>query len=645
MSRIENEAEMLFRSIFHKTRKIEPAFTVGEKGAITDGHVDIYSSGYNAQTDHSLQDGSYVGRLPVQIRGKLAHKNRKLKSFKVKRSELENIKKIGGLVLLVATIDRKSHVAIDPYFVDLTGANAQHFLEQMTKTQDSKMVPVRPFPVDPEEVFEYVTHLNRRYRTGLPSIPNDTTMKNLDQIKVTLPYEVDLSKPQLFGGPGSSAILESIGYAQETQFIDAILQVTPASYTLSTLDNLSISCGGVEFDSCRRRRVNASTFEFYISPGIRLTFGPEGQRKARLRFQTSLSDVIKDQRFLAGVRNNDWILANGERWLLLDHPNKAIEQFIKPLPYLEDLERLCETFGVDPRLFKVGDLPHEQLESIKRVVLCLFYEAELDNAQGIPLRQSLKVNGDAIELLWIFEEANGKWVPVSFFDSSKFWCRASLNDGELIDGEPVQELVTPFEFFSAGELTRVLNLNPELLVNSYRRIESHRARELARATTSKLIRAADLRENRRREFLTMALELCRWLRKDSPSDCFLLLDEMQIKKRLGDLTTEDLHSLKQLWKDVGGRTVDEDAIQIEAAASILLGKLGGAEYLLGKMEEPARSTFENQPIAFLRTEASYEVGVPNNQSEWEKIENEINQEDYKRIAHLYNGKSVDLEHH
>ncbi|WP_296145984.1 hypothetical protein [uncultured Corynebacterium sp.] len=645
MSRIENEAEMLFRSIFHETRKIEPAFTVGEKGAITDGHVDIYNSGYNQQTDHSLRDGSYIGRLPVQIRGKLTHKNRRLKSFKVQRSELESIKKIGGLVLLVATIDRKSHVATDPYFADLTGANTQHFLEQMTKTQDSKMVPVKPFPVDPEQVFEYVTHLNRRYRSGLPTKPNDTIMENLDQIKVTLPYEFDLSKPQLFGGPGSSALLESIDHSQETRFIDAILQVTPASYTLSTLTNLSISCGGVEFVSCRRRRTNASTFEFYISPGIRLTFGPEGQKEARLRFQTSLYDSIKDQRFLAGVSKGDWILANGERWLLLDHPNKAIEEFTKPLPYLEDVERLCETFGVDPRLFKVGDLPHEQLESIKRVVLCLFYDAEFKNAQGIPLRQSLKVNGDVIELLWIFEEGNEKWVPVSFFDSSKFWCRAPLNDSEISDGEPVQELVTPFEFFSAEELTRVLNLNPELLVNSYRRIESHRAREFARATLSKLIRAADLRENRRREFLTMALELCRWLRKDSPSDCLLFLDEMQIKKRLGDLTTEDLQSLNQLWKDAGQRTSDEDALQIEAASSILLGKPGGAEYLLGKMEEQARATFESQPISFLRAQASYEIGMPNNQSEWGKVENEINQENYKRIAHLYNGKSVDLEHH
>lgn len=645
MSRIESEAEIFFRKICYETRRIEPEFTVGEKGAITDGHMDIYHSAYNGQTDHSLRDGSYIGRLPVQIKGKFAPRNRKLKSFKLKRSELENIYKIGGLVLLVATIDRKTHSPIDPYFADLTGVNAQHYLEQMTDQQGSMMVPVKSFPVDPAQVFQYVTHLNNRYRSGLPVYPNDEIMKDLDQIKVTLPYEVDLSTPQLFGGPGSSSILEMVDSAQETRIIDAIVQVTPASYALSTADDLTISCGGVQFDSGRRRRTSVNTFELYISPGIRLTFGLGKHSEVRLRSQTSLYDVIKDQRFLAGVLGRDWILANGERWLLLDNPTKAIEGVTAPLPYLEDLERLCETFGVDPKLFKVGDLPREQREAIKQVMLCLFYEAEFNNEHGIPLRQTLEVNGDVIELLWMFDEGIRRWAPISFFDSSKFWCRASLNDGEIDDDEPVYELVTPFEFFSAEELANVLNLNPEHLVSAYRRIESDRARELAIATISKLIRSADLREERRRELLTMALDLCRWLRKDDPSDSFLFLDEMQIKKRLGNLDTDDVEALKTFWKEVGKGAVDEHSLQLEAASSILLGNLEGAEYLMTKMKDRERSSFENKPIFYLKTPGTYEVGVPSNQSEWRKIENEIDHEDHKRIARFWRGRAVDLEHH
>jgi len=645
MSRIEDEAEMLFRSIFYETRKLEPAFKTGEKGPITDGHIDIYRSMYNTQTDHSLRDGSFIGRLPVQIKGKFAHKNRKLKSFKLDRSELENIIKIGGLVLLVASIDRKSHRPIDPYFADLTGANCEHFLAQMSRTQTKKSVPIKPFPTAPDEVVEYVNHLHRKYRVSLPRKPNGEDMRDLENLKVTLPYEIDWSRPQLFGGPGSSAILETIDTFRDTQAIDAILQVIPADYTLSSADSLTISCGGVQFDSCRRRRISTHTVEFYISPGIRLTLGRENQKNVRLRFQESLHDVIKDQRFLAGALNGEWIEANGERWLQLGNPAKAIENFTKPLPYLQDLERFCEVFGVDPRLFKVGDLPHEDLENIKKVVLCLFYEADFDNKQGIPLRQSLKVNGDAIEILWSFDEEVQRWVPTSFFDTSKFWCRAPLNGTDSSVDEPIYELVTPFEFFSAEDLTGVLNLNPEHLVSSYRRIESDRARELAQVTVSKLIAAADLRIDRRREFLSMALALCEWLRTYDPEDKFLILDQMQIKKRLGYINVDDGEYLRRLWKAAGDKRLGAYSLQIEAAASILLGKFEGLEYLLEKMEDGERSAFEAEPIFYLKSNPNYEVGVPDNRAEWQKIESEIDREDFDRIARFWLGKKTSYEHH
>ena len=645
MSRIESEVEILFRSILYETRKIEPSFTVGEKGAITDGHMDIYGSTYNGQTDHSLRNGSYVGRLPVQIKGKLASKNRRLKSFKLKRSELESIDKIGGLVLLVASIDRKSHKTLDPYFADLTGFNARHYLAQMSRTQAEKSVPLKPLPTDPEEVFGYVYHWHRRYRAGFPLSPNDKVMRDLDNIKITLPYDVDWSRPQLFGGPGSSAILETVDNAQETRTVDAILQITPTDYALSPTANLTISCGGVEFDSCRKRRISADSLEFYISPGIRLTFGPTKQNGVRLRFQKSLHDVVKDQKFLVGVLNGDWIMANGDRWLLLDSPVKTLEDFTKPLPYLEDLARLCATFGVDPRLFKVGDLPREEVEAIKQVILCLFYEASFENKQGIPLRQSLKVNGDVIELLWMFDEDAGRWLPISFFDSSKMWFRVPLEHEERIDVEAAYELVTPFEFFSAEELTKVLNLNPEHLVNAYKAVEGDRARQLADATVAKLINAADLCKNRRQEFLSMALDLCHWLKNEDSGSNHLILNEMQIKKRLGTLNTDDAQALTRIWKAAGDKSLGTDSLQIEAAASILLGKSDGADYLLEKMEDQERIAFESRPIYFLKSHTRYETGVPGNQDEWRKIARQIDQEDFDRIAHFRLGKNAEFEHH
>ena len=100
----------------------------------------------------------------------MAHRKR-LPSFELARSELENIKAVGGVVLLVASIPKDDPDQKTPYFADLTPSNVDSLLEQMPKTQSAKSVPLREFPMEIQDVYNYIKHLQQRQRKKALSTP------------------------------------------------------------------------------------------------------------------------------------------------------------------------------------------------------------------------------------------------------------------------------------------------------------------------------------------------------------------------------------------------------------------------------------------------------------------------------------------
>ena len=138
MSAIERKAVREFEELFDQTRYLEPSFTVGEKGKITDGCVHIFNSPHNQQGDHSLKNGNYVGRLDIQIKGKkLPKSGNPLRSFELTRDELENFERVGGVVLLVAGLPRTETAVPLLYYADLAQSNIRLIVDAMPKTQSA----------------------------------------------------------------------------------------------------------------------------------------------------------------------------------------------------------------------------------------------------------------------------------------------------------------------------------------------------------------------------------------------------------------------------------------------------------------------------------------------------------------------------
>lgn len=636
MGWIEREAVRWFGGVFDRTGRLEPEINEGEKGKITDGYVYVYTDLPNAQSDHSLRDGTFVGRVPVQVKGKeLSEADDTLHSFSLERHELENIAKVGGTVLLVAGLYGLDSHTPTLHYADLAPDNARYVLDQMKPGQQNRAVKLKPFPTEPEEIVSLFSVLQKRFSLRSVIDPNDDLMKSAKGLTVVTPGEVDYTRPQLFGGPGSSAIISVVQAGGEEQVINTILQVTPEEYGLIRNENLVVSCGDVQFDDTRRRKRTDGKVEFYLSPGISFVLDQDGRSTFHLRFQRMLYYVYKDVKFLTALATGKEVRFNGVETLKFGDETSKFESFVRTSGYLQDLERLCRHFDIDPKLFPVADLPKSTIDRLRTLAANVLSGVEVKINSTIPARDSIDLLGKKIQLVW--DDASGDLKAHSFFDLSRMSLAASLNDHGT--DEPVAERVTAFEFFTDSDLATILNLNPGLAVEGYRRIGGDRSAELASFTVLKLLSAADKTFERRRELLEIAKDLNAWVSSVLSDDIFVKLNELQVKYRLGELDDSDVDLLDKTWREAKNLQFGQNSLAVELEASILLRKFEGVNYLLDQMDSEDRNGYVKSPVMFLyEFQEPYEVGEPSNARDWQRVEHEIDDEQFKELALYWLGK-------
>lgn len=635
LSAIETRGVMYFTELFLNTKRLDPEIPIGDKGRITDGHVNVFKSVHNQQTDHSLKDGDFLGRLQVQVKGQLFPKNKNyIKSYPLAKHQLENIQKIGGVVLFVAGLPRDNEGDKIAYYADLAVENAEGFLNQMGKYQSSISIPLKLFPTDPQEVYRHIRHFQKRQSARNIITPDDKIMKNATGFTITLPHPIDFREPQVFGDPTSSAIIEVNGPGEQTQAINAVFQITPEDYLLRERQSLTVSCGDISYLSTRWRRIASDIIEHHISPGICVTFNSAGTvRSFSLHYQTFVHFILKDLLFIEALQNGLPFLINNKEVFKIDSPDSDLDHFLEPLNYLNELIKMCDIFGVDPKLCRLADISEYAAESLKKICACLFHNAAFENRQGIPLRHEIDLGNYKLQLLWVFDQTADRWVPTNFFDTTNHVFAAVNGD---LNGEQNNYVgVTPYDFFRKGELGTILNLCPESLVSSYQNLSGEDALIHANQTVLNLIESADQHQNRRVELLSMASDLNSWTIEKDESSLHYAINRFQIRKRLGEFTDADQIEVRRIWEKAEGKQFGDDSLRIEAAASILLDRAEGITYLLGKMTASERDYFKSFPIYFLHEnrERPYIIGTPNNDEDWARVEAKIMAEQTDQMLH------------
>lgn len=631
MSAIERKAVREFEALFDRTECLEPSIDSGEKGKITDGYVHVFENPYNEQGDHILGQDNYVGRLNVQVKGKkLPKSGKKLRSFELTRDELKNFGRVGGVVLLVAGIPRNIYDPVEFYFADLAQSNIRLIVNSMAKTQSRKNVALSRFPTAPAEVLRLVRHLQVRQSEKSIVTPNDNLIEQAEGFTITVPSDIDWSVPQLFGGPSSSAIITVEGPNDQTQVVEAILDIIPEDYQLHRNEKLTVSCGGVEFTDTRKRRVSSKEWDLFVSPGVCLRFGEGNTADVTARTQKKLFYARKDLLFLDALNRGEWLTIDGHRAAKFKR-HRSLSEFIKPLGYLSDLEELFCYFNVNPKIVDVADLDVETVRRLERLVNRLFRGATVSFEEDGPIREVVDLHDNQLQIVWCQESSDDGWIPISFFDSSRLRYAAFITETKNADEPPSP--VSPFEFFSADDLGRVLNLEPDCLIDGYTRLPEEIKCYLANMTVLKLIQAADRTPFRRSELLSLALELNRWVQQEEGATDVHLLNQFQIQSRLGTLSDPDKRVLEKI-RERSRKYTGNEHLEVEAASAILLGRFDGASYLMEEMNRAERERFESWPIHFLyeNRDRTYDLDSTESSPDWLSVERRLEDENINRVS-------------
>lgn len=593
---------------------LKASIATQDRQILIDGTIEIYSSAHHAVK-------TIVGSVPVQVKGKrVDNVYEPLLSYDLKVDEIKGFDALGGCLFFVVAIQKKNTSKRKAYFAPLFHAEVEKYLAETKAGQGTKSIPLRPLGNSPESLERVINFCAEAKQQSPIELPFEA-FGELQSLTVTPLDPIDPSKPTWIGRRGTPAII----YVKLENGIEApanvAIQLIPQEYTLQPIGQ-PVSCGGVVFNDSRARRIDDTTFEIRVSPGITITATTDSRKgKIDIRSRRTVFDNWKDLSFLSNWSEFTYIKIGEYQWGMKLDQHSESDALKKEYELYERITELFARLGIDGRNVDPSCLDKENLEKLQNLYNYFHGSSRVNVDSTIPMRQELGVGNKSIHLLYCPNQSNERWTLWGWTQKELPPIAAPLGE----DGQPL--VCTPYNLLSSEDLTRTLNLNFDYLISSFiERVPQVNQISLGNEVLLKLLTASDECPPRRREFLAAALELAEWLCGLPNAELFNKLNRWQVLKRLGQLTDPERAEIQRAELHIERRTKEQRLN--EAACKILLDKHDEAKLLLESIPEDEQANIRNQPIEwFLKhPETEYEIPPTPAEDEWAKIEEEIFQE-------------------
>lgn len=571
---------------------LEPYFAANDKTPLTDGHIDIHSS----QSRHTKEN--LIGRVPVQIKGRSGPK--KLRSFPISRTDLNGYLHESGVLYFVVTIEKKTGQRT-AYYALLNPFKIQRFLEAMAPEQTTFSVPLKKLPDEPSkiEVILTLAHQTRKESASTGWDPQLT--EHITQFTIHTDQDWDLDSPMVFTGSDLdySVVVQTKGGLSVP--VDWDVSVTPSSYMGERKD--WVVCSGTHrFEYPLWRRIDKDSVEVELSEGLKLGFKELGDSRTgsiQLTMRDDLAGRRRDLGFVLGWLDNSGFTINARK---LEHALGHVdgeEELRSHFNYLERLHELLLRLDVNVDLISLTEITPKQSDQLLGLYQALVHGKELPQDTDHAGRLLQPLGPWTVELLCLDGSQEGKWRFLDLFDPEigQRFAVSVENEPDTYDSF----LVTPYELIDEDKLPYVLNLHLSGIVAAYDALpETPKTFTLANHMVLRLIKAGDLVEARRTEFLAAAEALNDWLILKEGKMPHHLVNRWQLATRSGDLTAEDRQEIRGLKRAAGRGELDNSA-PVEVSCAILLGDAEDVEFCLRHLDDSHLDVLRSWPIWSLWT--------------------------------------------
>jgi hypothetical protein len=574
--------------IVSRCERLEPVLATQDRVPLTDGHIDVWSTGSKANRD-------WDGRVNVQVKGR-SKKKRSAPNFRLNREVLEAHLKNQGVLLLCVDVDQKKGKGV-PLYAILTPFKIQRILDTLPDGQQTASVPLLKFPRSPVGVEKIVrvalagSHQNPFFHT------DPRLFESVRHFTISTVDELDLQAPTRLSLDETVFVVEATTENGSRIAIDGDFEILPRDYVPQERD-LQVSAGKVVYERFTVQRTAGDQTCVTLEDGLSIVIREgEGHQAISVNIESpsNFAARLRALEFMIGLADTGKI-AIGGRALTMDGPvveqTPELVEMREHLVFLRRLRDLFGALGVDGALVDVDDLTDEHLENLRVLYDVFVNGATPGNTSGRPGRMLVSFGKWAVMLVVVRGEAADRWRYINPFDTDSpqmFRWAAQDEQNRTIP-------VTAYDVVEAEHLSKIVNLRLDLIDTAYERIaQAETTTAIANQCMRDLLDCVDAGGPRREEFLRGAERLNEWIIRQDGEVAAHLLNRWQIAWRKGTLTDADRIEIRKLKRD-SVRSEGEMAVHQELACALLLEDGPEVEYLTGGLAEEQRSAMESWPI-------------------------------------------------
>lgn len=570
---------------------LDPMIDMNDRTPLTDGFIDVYEAGKLGKKDN------LEFRVGVQVKTKsIPKKSRVPLSYKVSVVDLRGWQRLGGVILFVVHCDLQADIEYPRYTV-LGPLQIQRILDDVAQKQLTVTIPTKSLPDEEEEIERLVRFAAQSQRDLVTLSADSPFLSAAESLILYSDARLDLEHPLTLDNTETEHLLLVTLSTGETFALAGDLEITPGAYLPTEVD-WTFSSGGIQFETAIRRRIDAQSVEFQLSPGLAVVLITRDEGlEVRLNYsaQSSFLGRLRDLQFLLACAGGA-VLTIGT--VQMEPPREALKgqgDLEEHLGMLARLQRLFEALQVDSSLVELDELSDSELRQLLSLSSYVLDGQNLPAQYRTSNRVRQPVAGWSIELLCVPDPENdGHWLVRSLLDPDLNYIFAADRSGG--EGEPDRFLITAHDAVADEVFPRTINLRLDQLPESYGAIfTSEESPRLANEMVLKLISAAAVDPSRHVEFLDAARELNEWLIEQQGNKSEHLINRWQILDRTSGLTKDDEVQLRQLRRQLGKQEGDEATIAV-ICCDILLRDAGNVEYLISELETTVLDRLQTWPI-------------------------------------------------
>lgn len=581
---VEVIATSAVKKAIARTDYLVPVISDKDKEPLWDGHIYAYG-------DALKSNDSYIGRAPVQLKGKIVKDcNKERTTYTIDINNLKGYCLDGGVIYFVVLMEENGdnetifYINLLPYIIN-------NYIKRAESAQKTISVTLKRFPKEKNEVENLVFNFLRdRDRQVLLRKGNNISLKDLAD-------SIDLSEMDLnfsFTAIGYEDVgTDPFSYLSnhDTYFYAYLPKLN--AYTVIEhiekwdLAEREVECevsvdGKVYYNAISQIQKRDETI-LQVGSCIQFIDVKDGRNTIKFSINGSLNEMILGSELIIDMISAKGIELDGKKIPLNLNEYELgkidLKSIKEKLNYLKLVKKMLDNLGVKED-FECENITEKEEQYIEMLIRAILYNQAIgfETDEKIPPVLTLRIC-NLLLILDFKEQSDGKYVIRNFFDEETE-CMAEGIDGKLFP-------TSKYTIMQMRDFCKVSNYNFEKARQSLFAIENPVHLERVNMHLLELIKAFD--DSKRNIFLDEAEKIAVWLCEKNNSD-MCIVNLLQICKRRGRLSDDDIDKLLELEER------NRDNLQMMIGINILLENYKFVEMKLKKLVGTEKEAFESYPI-------------------------------------------------